>query len=194
MSLCRGQYEKMNPSSIFLRVLIIGFFVISVFVISANAQPSGGEVEDKWEKILKQKKYDDVIAGINKEIKKNPNDPVAYFYKGNYCDDFKIYDQAVENYTKAIKLGSTSPSVYFNRGCANLSLGNFDQAISDFNKTLEIDKDAKDVYYPRGRAHYYNGDYAKAIADLRKAESFGYNVNTFLDKLKKDNKIVIKLK
>ncbi|MCX5667156.1 MAG: tetratricopeptide repeat protein [Candidatus Omnitrophica bacterium] len=189
MSLYRPQYEKINPFSIFLRVLIIGFFVISV-----NAQPSGGEVEDKWEKILKQKKYDDVIAGINKEIKKNPNDPVAYFYKGNYCDDFKIYDQAVENYTKAIKLGSASPSVYFNRGCANLSLGNFDQAISDFNKTLEIDKDAKDVYYPRGRAYYYNGDYAKAIADLRKAESFGYNVDTFLDKLKKDNKIVIRLK
>jgi tetratricopeptide (TPR) repeat protein len=183
-----------------MKIWTFVIFIVSVFMISAHAQPAvneGGSVvaaEDRWEKILKQKEYDDVIASINEEIQKNPNDPVAYFYKGNYCDQFEMYDQAVENYTKAIEFGSTSPSVFFNRGTVNLSLGNYDQAIADFDKTLEFDREAADVYYPRGRAHYYKGDFVKAIRDFKKAESLGYNVNTFLDKMKKDSRMAPKLK
>src|SRR5581483_4152501 len=103
---------------------------------------------------------------LGDNVKKNGNDPRAYFLRGAYGDsDAK---SAVDDYTKALQLNGDFVSAYVERGTLTQT-SNPDQSMKDFDKAASIDPNYEPLYVNRSVLYSSQKNYDKALEDDKKA-------------------------
>ena len=111
-----------------------------------------------------------VINQMTAVISHSPNDPDAYFRRGNAHSNLAQYPQARDDLQIAIRLDPTNPLAHNNNlGVANLCLGNFDEAVRNTTDAIALDPDYRDAYHNRALARTETGDLHLALADFTRA-------------------------
>ncbi len=132
-------------------------FIISVAIlvsISLNAQSEKADSGfKKAEKFFFQKKFEMAEMMLQEEIKKNPENDMAYSYLGDIFLNKKRYDGALSLYQKALELKPENADNYFRIGQSYYykKLGN--PAIENYQKALDLDKSMKIAYYQIGLSY-----------------------------------------
>jgi WD40 repeat protein/Tfp pilus assembly protein PilF len=112
-------------------------------------------------------------------IRMAPDNPAAYFDRGNQFFDKRDYDRAIADYAKAIELDPAKPlyaarsaEAYYRRGELFFEKLDYDRAIADYAKAIELDPDNRnyrtrsaEAYYRRGNAAFGRQDYERALSD-----------------------------
>lgn len=113
--------------------------------------------------------WQEALGAFTKVIELNPQDAMAYFYRGVAYDSLGNYKQAITDYNKAIDLGPKLAIAHTNRGMAYHKLSNYKQAIADYDKVIELNPQDAMAYNNRGIAYDNLGNNKQAIADYNKA-------------------------
>ncbi|WP_082303578.1 tetratricopeptide repeat protein [Prochlorococcus marinus] len=108
-------------------------------------------------------------------IENDPNNPLAFHFRGVSKFNLRDYSGAINDFSKAIKLDEKSITSYNNRGIAKASLKNYQGAINDFSKAIKLDKNYANGYLSRGTANYKLGNYKESLIDFDKAVKLSPN-------------------
>ena len=83
--------------------------------------------------------FEEAISWYEKEIKKNPSDPIPWFNKGNALDRLGKYAQAIYCYDVVLEIIPNDSSALSNKAKILSKIGRFEVAISLFNKIISSD-------------------------------------------------------
>ena len=117
-------------------------------------------------KFYEQKRYDDAKKAFDEVIKMNPNNDIAYTYRGK-CWYIKKY--GISDFDRAIEINPSNADAYNARGIAYMELENYEQGISDFNKAIELDTNFYKAYHNRAIYYLKLNQYDAAIANCNKS-------------------------
>jgi len=113
--------------------------------------------------------YKGAIVAYTEAIKIDPNNAVAYNYRGTLRSDLGEKQGAIQDYNQAIKINPNYSEAYNNRGNAKSALGDKQGAIQDYNQAIQIDPNSDLAYYNRGNAKDDLGEKQGAIQDYNQA-------------------------
>jgi tetratricopeptide (TPR) repeat protein len=94
------------------------------------------------------KQYRSTVAEYDRKISlqersanaSNPQDAMAYFYRGNAKAGLRNYKGAIDDYNRAIALDPQNIWTYWSRGQAKHSLGDRQGGIADMNTVIQLSK------------------------------------------------------
>ncbi len=109
------------------------------------------------------------LADYSRVIALKPDNPAAYFDRGEAYYKQGRYALAIADYNRAIELNPSYEAAYYSRGLAHRKNGDPDKAIADYNRSLELKPDDPVTYVSRGYAYHVQGSYEQAIADYTRA-------------------------
>ena len=112
--------------------------------------------------------YGRTAADYDELIRLDPDNPNAYYERGDFYYEMDEYKKAITDYSKAIELNPQYVSAYFNRAYAYGEIGDYDKAIADYNKTIELDPNDAQAYYNRGLDYQNKGEVPNTVIDLEK--------------------------
>jgi len=112
----------------------------------------------------KLKRYVQALVDLNESIALNPNDPAAFYNRGEIHRARGDNERAIVDYSKAIAMKSFS-NPYNGRGNAYRNLGHYANAINDYNAALRLSPNVAVIYANRGDTYVLMKQYDKAIAD-----------------------------
>lgn len=140
------------------KVWLIGIILLTLFntssVLSQTVQDAIGQME--------KLNYKKSIETLDKVIKKNPQDSVAYAYRGYAYMMINDFSKAYDDYKKADELYSTLETMS-GMQWALLASGKYNESISVGEKILEKDKDNFYAKFRISEAYKAKGDYVKTI-------------------------------
>jgi tetratricopeptide (TPR) repeat protein len=148
-------------------------------------KPTGGglKADDYLALGLEKENKEDkrgAIVAYTEAIKIDPNNAVAYNYRGNLRFDLGDKQGAIQDYNQAIKINPNYDEAYNNRGWAKSALGDKQGAIQDYNQAIQINPNYDYNYSFRGVAKYELGDKQGAIQDYNQAIQINpNNANTY---------------
>jgi tetratricopeptide (TPR) repeat protein len=137
--------------------------------------------------------YDQAIADYDAAIQKDPNNAVAWHWRGYLYEEKKDWDRAIVDLNQAIRLDPNYAKAYLNRGTAYYYKKDNDRAIADYTQAIRLDPNYAMAYYGRGFAYWEKGDNDRAIADYTQVIRldpnyvFAYNNRGFAYGEKGDN-------
>ncbi len=105
------------------------------------------------------------IEDYTQEIKLKPNDPDAYFYRGDARASLGDKNGAIDDYSQAIEIDPEDANFYTHRGNIYYQAKKYQMAITDYNKSIELNSGDADVFFDRGNARSAIGDKKGAIQD-----------------------------
>ena len=141
---------------------------------------------DKDYVLKKNKVYDSAIADINKALKLNNKNPIAYYllteahgYKARWYDIGHINEVDTVNHNAIIDAATKGLSLVLTKEWKNrflhiraqeyLTLKQYKQAISDYNSLIELYPEYAGTYHDRAIAYKELGEFDNALSDLTKA-------------------------
>ena len=115
---------------------------------------------------LSRESYDEVIAGLNRNIGRSPRQGMLYYVRGAVYKAHDDYAASWRDWDTILEEGFFNlPTIYYNRAYCLLHLGRFDEARADIEKAIE--KDGRNVEYyrllaeiERGAGHWVAADQA----------------------------------
>jgi tetratricopeptide (TPR) repeat protein len=105
------------------------------------------------------------IEDYTQDIKLKPNDPDAYFHRGDARAAVGDKNGAMEDYNQAIEIDPEDADLYTSRGNIYFKSKNYKMAIADYNKSIDLNAGDADVFSDRGNARSALGDKKGAIED-----------------------------
>lgn len=90
------------------------------------------------------------IAGCTQLIEKNPEDAMAYVFRGVAYSEKGDQDRAIADLSKAIEIDPEKADFYHDRGTAYWRKGDADRAIADLNQAITLDPEHVGAYFSRG--------------------------------------------
>ena len=109
------------------------------------------------------------VAEYTQAILLKPQDPGAYYNRGNVYRRLGQQQSAVEDYDEAIRLEPRFARLYLSRGGAYHNLGEFQGAVQDFDGAIGLNPELVEVYVNRGFAYMGLGQPERAIEDATAA-------------------------
>lgn len=82
-------------------------------------------------KLWKQGNYGKAITLFDSALKKEPNNPVIWAWRGSACFSLRNYMQAIQDFSVAINLDPYNGFYYFERALAYFALGNTVSQVND---------------------------------------------------------------
>ena len=116
-------------------------------------------------------KPNQAIAILTKEISKQPNNYLAYFYRGVAYSQLKDNNKAISNYSQSIEINPNCYYAYLNRSLCFRDLKKYTLAIDDINKVISLKPKMYFAYVRRGNLYQDLKNNQKAISDYDKALS-----------------------
>jgi hypothetical protein len=107
-------------------------------------------------------------ADYDKLIDLDPDNPDAYYERGDFYYEMDEYSKAIADYSKTIELDPRHVLAYFNRACAYGEIGKYDEAIADYSKAIELNPGDAQTYYNRSLDYHNKGVVSKAVNDLER--------------------------
>ena len=86
------------------------------------------------------------LDDFNQMIKLNPEDAVAYNFRGLAYKHLKDYKKALADYKQAIAINPDYAAAYGNRGIIYYELGVSQKAIADLRTAADLFQEQKDNY------------------------------------------------
>ncbi len=105
------------------------------------------------------------IEDYTQDIKLKPNDPDAYFHRGEARAALGDKNGAIEDYSQAIEIDPEDADFYASRGNIYFKYKKYKMAIADYSKSIELNSGDADVFSDRGNARSALGDKKGAIED-----------------------------
>lgn len=105
-----------------------------------NSNPIFNLTSNLTEDIDKVKfiEYKDTLNDLNKEIKKNPKNSLAYFMRANIKEICKDHISAMDDLTMAIKINNNYAEAYYKRGKIKLDVNEMQGAKIDLEKAVSL--------------------------------------------------------
>ncbi|EDX72283.1 tetratricopeptide repeat domain protein [Coleofasciculus chthonoplastes PCC 7420] len=101
--------------------------------------------------------YQEAIADLTQALRLSPNNPEAYYRRGNAYVELENYQAAIEDLNQVLRLNPDNAVAYFSRGYSRDELGDYQGAIADYNQAIKLNPEYADAYYDQ------------ALEDFRKA-------------------------
>lgn len=116
---------------------------------------------------------EDVAAldDFNWVLRADPNNAIAYYYRGLIRQEVGDYNQAINDYSQAIALAPELAPAYNNRGSAYSEIERYDAAIADLDRAIALSDRDPDPFNNRGVTYRRLGELERAIADYTRAIS-----------------------
>jgi tetratricopeptide (TPR) repeat protein len=111
---------------------------------------------------------DHALADFNEALWLEPNNAMAFAYRGLTFAGLKKYDLAIADFTRSIVLSPVSRT-YDNRGRSYLAIRDYHNAIADFSRAIELEPELAKAWRHRGEAKAAMGDKEGAKQDMAKA-------------------------
>ena len=83
--------------------------------------------------------YQNLVEIYTKMIESNPNDSVAYNYRGRYLSLLGKHEEGIESIDKAIQLNSNYADAFTNKGNILHKMGKQSEALACFDRVSEMD-------------------------------------------------------
>lgn len=115
----------------FLAGVVFSAWKLDSSVQQAPVSPAKAPMADKGAELQKR------IAGIEKMLAKNPNNPTALVQLGNDSFDVGNFKKAIDAYRKALKLDPDNADVMTDLGIAFRRSGEPKEALASFRKALD---------------------------------------------------------
>jgi tetratricopeptide (TPR) repeat protein len=133
-------------------------FSLFIFLFSLNESIYAQKLkeDDNFKKAVKyfyQKKMEMAEILLQEEIKKNPENSLAYSYLGDIFFGKKRYDDAMTFYRKSLEIDPKGAENYFRIGQIFYYKKDSDKAIDSFNLSYKLDKKIKFAYYHIGLSY-----------------------------------------
>jgi tetratricopeptide (TPR) repeat protein len=135
----------------------------------SRAQPPSFAIDVFGARTKDPREPNDEIAGLNDEVRRHPDDALAYNNRGVAKHRIGDFRGAVADYTKAIGLKPDFALAWNNRGLSRSRMNDLKGAAADFTESLALDPGAASVYYNRGIVRERLAEYALAIVDFEAA-------------------------
>jgi tetratricopeptide (TPR) repeat protein len=112
----------------------------------------------------------DVLKDLDRAVRLNPNDAMAYFNRGKVHSDRGDIERAMADFDQALRLKPELVEVYCARGDIYYKKGRYKLALGDYNRAVKLDPDEAAAYRGRGDVYcHYNEDSWRALDDYNKA-------------------------
>ncbi len=121
--------------------------------------------------INKQKNNDfnGAIFDFTKAIKIDPENDLAYYYRGLSKFYLQDYNGAINDCNEAIKINPKDGNVYNVLGLSEQASGNTKEAMQNFNKAIKNAPDSYWGYFNRGLLYDNMNDYKNSLKDYTKS-------------------------
>jgi tetratricopeptide (TPR) repeat protein len=133
-------------------------------------------------------KFDETLAELQEQIRKNPNAYNSYKRLGDYYYFLQEFEKAIGYYTEAINKYTetankkSSPDIavadlelYFSRGYCYYRMDKYDASLSDFDKVLQLQPDHLLANFYCGSNYHKMGSLEKAIECYNKVVAIDKN-------------------
>lgn len=123
--------------------------VVSVSLLGGCAQDISYGIYAKAVALEEEGKFDEAINEATRLIKENPQDAMAYVYRGRFYVQKGYPDEALENYEKALKINPQLGEGYHARARLNYARFLYSRAWEDLNKAKELGAKIDPVFLDR---------------------------------------------
>ena len=157
MNVCRTQ--RRAPILYMMRAFLTSLCTAAFFLCAVPLSAQNGSdqaKEDGFKKASKyffQRKYDMAELLLQEELKRNPENGLAYSYLGDIFLQKKQYDAALALYQKAVELKKDTSEDYFRMGQIYYYKQLPDLAIQNFKKAVEQNPKLTFAHYQIGLVH-----------------------------------------
>ena len=141
----------MKNKNLIIHFLIFGLLCISLGNLYA-AKPKEDDTFKKAVKYFYQKKLEMAEILLQEEVKKNPENSLAYSYLGDIFFEKKRFDGAMTLYRKSLEIDPKGAENYFRIGQIFYYKKDADNAIDNFKLSYKLDNRIKFAYYHIGLA------------------------------------------
>ncbi len=104
-------------------------------------------------------KYDEALAAYGQAIRLDPNDALAYYYKG----------RALDAYEQARQLDPNLPFAHINKGAALRDLKRYDEELAAYEQAIRLDPNYAAAYHYKGVALHNLKRYDEALVAYEQA-------------------------
>ena len=119
---------------------------------------------------LSHESYDEVIAGLNRNIERSPRQGMLYYVRGAVYKAHSDYRDSLRDWTTILDEGLFDfHAVYYNRAYCLVHLGRFDEACTDIEKAIAKDGQNVEYYRLQAEAERGAGDWVLADQAIRQA-------------------------
>jgi hypothetical protein len=108
---------------------------------------------------------DPLIGEVDKRLQSDPNDPAAYYKRGQLYAQRGDFPRAIRDFNEAIRLNPKDVEAFNNRCWARAILGQLQQALKDCNEALLLRPGYPDAHDSRGFVNLKVGQLSDAVAD-----------------------------
>lgn len=112
---------------------------------------------------------ENAIRAFDDAIRGDPNDAVAYRYRGQAHYQRGEFDKAMLDFDTAIQINPHDAMAYAARGVEWIRQAKVDKAMVDFNFALHFNPEVAEAHFRRGTLWIEKGDADRARSDYEKA-------------------------
>lgn len=129
----------------------------------------------KYNEFSSKGDYDSAINYFTQEIKNNPKNYSAYFFRASSYFQIEDYKKSISDCDKAISLNINYSDPYCLKGRNYEALNLFDMAITNFNKAIALDPLYDEAYWGRGLVYQQQRRFQDSINDFNKCMTINPN-------------------
>lgn len=142
--------------------------LVAVTVVPARGSEATDAIE-AGRAALGRGEADAALASFDTAIRLAPQDPAAYFYRGQAYGAKGDVVRAIADFSTSLKLNPANANTFLTRGGAYAVLGNFEMALADANAAISLNHDYAAAYCFRAGIYQQRGESDRAIADCDSA-------------------------
>lgn len=162
-----------------LVLVLLGVFSIALrkdeTVPDSTSNPAAGDSRMASEEFslgmaaLKNTDFDEAVARFSEAIRLDPENALAFYYRGGILFARSEFDDAFTDFSEAIRLDPQAGRAYFARATIHSARKNFDSAIADLSEAIRLDPENGFFLNNRAFVHRQQHQYELAIADYEAA-------------------------
>jgi tetratricopeptide (TPR) repeat protein len=118
---------------------------------------------------LKNEDVDEALARFSDAIRLDPENALAYYYRGGILFGRNEFDRAFADFSKSIRLDPHSGRAFFARATIYTRRKDFDLAIADLSEAIRLEPENSFYLNNRAFVHRQQHEYELAIADYEDA-------------------------
>lgn len=140
------------------------------------ATPTAGtltsaQLVEKGRSFAAAKNYSAAVEQYTLALGVDPNNGLAFFYRGVANDALNKLEAAISDHTSAIRIGTSVKEAYSNRAVCYIRQMNYNAAVADLNTSISLagGTGTWSSHYNRGLSYFGLNDMTKALWDVSKA-------------------------
>lgn len=116
------------------------------------------------------------VAAYTEAIEYNPNNEMAYTWRGSALGTLNNYQNAETDFVRALQLNAQNLNAYLGLGIACYYSGKYDMAIRALDAAIQLNSRSGLAYYVRGTCYQSLNLMQEAQRDFATAASLGYRL------------------